>query len=123
MDYPIYLLKESEEILKIKMSIIPYDIYTYENLINVCLQEDLSLCNDLKLRYQLTNLKQFWKKKQLGEFCSQFAVDDPKPPWKDWKFNRKEYKPHPHYKREKIYFHKKKENKLESSNNDKYKKI
>lgn len=80
MDYPIYLLKESEEILKIKMSIIPYDIYTYENLINVCLQEDLSLCNDLKLRYQLTNLKQFWKKKQLGEFCSQFAVDDPKPP-------------------------------------------
>ena len=39
----------------------PYHIYTYDNLINACVQEGLTLCNDLKLRHQLKTQKNYEK--------------------------------------------------------------
>ena len=34
-------------------SIIPYEEYTYGKLIGTCIQEGLSLCNDIKLNHQI----------------------------------------------------------------------
>ncbi|MCH94958.1 hypothetical protein A2U01_0015930, partial [Trifolium medium] len=54
-----------------------YDL-TYGQIISTCLNEGLSLCNDIKLKNQLKNqLKKqnLTSKHQLGEFCEQFAFD------------------------------------------------
>ena len=58
---------------------ISYHNYTYGNLINSCIQEGLALYNDLKLRHQL-KVQRLSERKQLGEFCRQFAINGPKPP-------------------------------------------
>ncbi|XP_055830763.1 uncharacterized protein LOC129899768 [Solanum dulcamara] len=55
---------------------IPYDVFTYGQLIDTCTQEGLNLCNELKLAQQL-KAKSKSEKSQLGDFCTQFAVARP----------------------------------------------
>ncbi|KAG5572774.1 hypothetical protein H5410_062540 [Solanum commersonii] len=61
---------------------INYDNYTYGKLISACVQEDLSLCNEIKLNQQIKRHR-LRERKQLGEFCEQFAFDIPKQKTKD----------------------------------------
>ncbi|KAL8031790.1 hypothetical protein ABFX02_13G051100 [Erythranthe guttata] len=54
---------------------INYDNYTYSKLIGTCIQEGLALCNEIKLSQQIKkhNLNE---KKQLGQFCGQFGIEN-----------------------------------------------
>ncbi|KAG5616231.1 hypothetical protein H5410_016055 [Solanum commersonii] len=61
---------------------INYDDYTYGKLISACVQEGLSLCNEIKLNQQIKRHR-LNERKQLGEFCEQFAFDIPKQKSKD----------------------------------------
>jgi len=61
---------------------INYDDYTYGKLISVCVQEGLSLCNEIKLNQQIKRHR-LNERQQFGEFCEQFALDIPKPTSKD----------------------------------------
>ncbi|KAG5621592.1 hypothetical protein H5410_006810 [Solanum commersonii] len=61
---------------------INYDEYTYDKLISACVQEGLSLCNEIKLNQQIKRHR-LTERKQLGEFCEQFAFDIPKQKSKD----------------------------------------
>ncbi|KAG5632037.1 hypothetical protein H5410_003754 [Solanum commersonii] len=56
---------------------INYDDYTYGKLISACVQEGLSLCNEIKLNQQIKRHR-LNERKQLREFCEQFAFDIPK---------------------------------------------
>ncbi|KAG5573016.1 hypothetical protein H5410_062782 [Solanum commersonii] len=56
---------------------INYDDYTYGKLISACVQEELFLCNEIKLNQQIKR-HCLNERKQLGEFCEQFAFDIPK---------------------------------------------
>uniref|UniRef100_A0A7N0V3H1 CCHC-type domain-containing protein n=1 Tax=Kalanchoe fedtschenkoi TaxID=63787 RepID=A0A7N0V3H1_KALFE len=55
---------------------IPYDNYTYGQLIQACVQEGLSLCNEIKLNQQIKR-QSIMERNQLGQFCSQFGMDIP----------------------------------------------
>ncbi|KAG5585430.1 hypothetical protein H5410_045864 [Solanum commersonii] len=61
---------------------INYDDYTYGKLISDCVQESLSLCNEIKLNQQIKRHR-LNERKQLGEFCEQFAFDIPRQNSKD----------------------------------------
>ncbi|KAG5592754.1 hypothetical protein H5410_043268 [Solanum commersonii] len=61
---------------------INYDNYTYGKLISACVQEGLALCNEIKLNQQIKRHR-LTERKQLGEFCEQFAFDIPKQKSKD----------------------------------------
>ena len=54
---------------------INYDNYTYGKLIGTCTQEGLALCNEIKLNQQIKT-QSLNEKKQLGQFCSQFGMDE-----------------------------------------------
>ena len=56
---------------------IPYDHLTYGDIISTCTQTGISLCNDLKLQYQLKQ-QNLTGRRELGEFCDQFAIDVPR---------------------------------------------
>ncbi|PIA30621.1 hypothetical protein AQUCO_05400010v1 [Aquilegia coerulea] len=56
---------------------IPYDFYTYGELISECTSEDLALCNDIRLKNQLKT-QNLTGKNELGQFCEQFGYDMPK---------------------------------------------
>ncbi|PIA24761.1 hypothetical protein AQUCO_35200001v1 [Aquilegia coerulea] len=56
---------------------IPYDYYTYGELISECTSEGLALCNDIRLKNQLKK-QNLTGKKELGQFCEQFGYDMPK---------------------------------------------
>ncbi|KAG5609780.1 hypothetical protein H5410_021061 [Solanum commersonii] len=64
-----------------------YDEYTYGKLINASFREGLALCNEIKLNQQIKR-HCLNERKQLGEFCEQFAFDIPKQ-----KSKEKEYTP------------------------------
>ncbi|XP_028059089.1 uncharacterized protein LOC114262873 [Camellia sinensis] len=53
---------------------IPYYQYTYGQLINIVTNEGLALCNDLKLQQQLKQ-QHLIGKREVGDFCEQFAYD------------------------------------------------
>ncbi|XP_028111364.1 uncharacterized protein LOC114309755 [Camellia sinensis] len=53
---------------------IPYEQYTYGQLCSIITDEGLSLCNDLKLHYQMKQ-QNLTGRKELGEFCEQFAYE------------------------------------------------
>ena len=55
---------------------IPYNSYTYGYIISVITQVGLSICNDMKLQYQLKK-QNLTGKKEIGDFCYQFAYDMP----------------------------------------------
>uniref|UniRef100_A0A7N0RJ44 CCHC-type domain-containing protein n=1 Tax=Kalanchoe fedtschenkoi TaxID=63787 RepID=A0A7N0RJ44_KALFE len=55
---------------------IPYDNYTYGQLIQACVQEGLSLCNEIKLNQQIKR-QSLMERNQLDQFCSQFGMDIP----------------------------------------------
>ncbi|KAG5584786.1 hypothetical protein H5410_045220 [Solanum commersonii] len=61
---------------------INYDDYTYGKLISACVQKGLSLCNEIKLNQQIKRHR-LNERKQLREFCEQFAFDIPKQKSKD----------------------------------------
>ncbi|PIA27489.1 hypothetical protein AQUCO_07700041v1 [Aquilegia coerulea] len=56
---------------------IPYDFYTYGELIGECTSEGLALCNDIRLKNQLKK-QNLTGRKELGQFCEQFGYDMPK---------------------------------------------
>ncbi|KAG5568232.1 hypothetical protein H5410_064752 [Solanum commersonii] len=70
---------------------INYDDYTYGKLISACVQEGLSLCNEIKLNQQIKRHR-LTERKQLGEFCEQFAFDIPKQKSKDEEVSHKKKK-------------------------------
>ncbi|KAG5614696.1 hypothetical protein H5410_014520 [Solanum commersonii] len=70
---------------------INYDDYTYGKLISACVQEGLSLCNEIKLNQQIKQHR-LTERKQLGEFCEQFAFDIPKQKYKDEEVSHKKKK-------------------------------
>lgn len=55
---------------------IPYDNYTYGKLIGTCTQEGIALCNEIKLNQQIKKYS-LNEKKQLGQFCGQFGMENP----------------------------------------------
>ncbi|KAG5616758.1 hypothetical protein H5410_016582 [Solanum commersonii] len=61
--------------LRDPQEIIPYSNFTYGKLIGTCTQEDIYLCNELKLSRQL-KMDKLRKKSQLGDFCTQFGLPD-----------------------------------------------
>ncbi|KAG5573220.1 hypothetical protein H5410_062986 [Solanum commersonii] len=70
---------------------INYDDYTYGKLISACVQEGLSLCNEIKLNQQIKRHR-LTERKQLGEFCEQFAFDIPKQKSRDEESSHKKKK-------------------------------
>ncbi|KAG5631761.1 hypothetical protein H5410_003478 [Solanum commersonii] len=61
--------------LRNPQGIIPYSDFTYRKLIGACKQEDINLCNELKLSRQL-KMDRLREKSQLGDFCTQFDLPD-----------------------------------------------
>ncbi|KAG5631737.1 hypothetical protein H5410_003454 [Solanum commersonii] len=61
--------------LRNPQGIIPYSDFTYGKLIGACKQEDINLCNELKLSRQL-KMDRLREKSQLGDFCTQFGLPD-----------------------------------------------
>ncbi|XP_060178115.1 uncharacterized protein LOC132608056 [Lycium barbarum] len=55
---------------------INYDSYTYGNLIGTCMQEGLTLCNEIRLNQQIKR-HGLNERQQLGEFCGHFGLDVP----------------------------------------------
>ncbi|KAG5592746.1 hypothetical protein H5410_043260, partial [Solanum commersonii] len=70
---------------------INYDNYTYGKLISACVQEGLALCNEIKLNQQIKRHR-LTERKQLGEFCEQFAFDIPKQKSKEVESSHKKKK-------------------------------
>uniref|UniRef100_M1DJH6 CCHC-type domain-containing protein n=1 Tax=Solanum tuberosum TaxID=4113 RepID=M1DJH6_SOLTU len=70
---------------------INYEKYTYGKFISACVQEGLSLCNEIKLNQQITRHR-LNERQQLGEFCEQFAFDIPKQKSKDKEYTPKKNK-------------------------------
>uniref|UniRef100_A0A7N0ZRY2 CCHC-type domain-containing protein n=1 Tax=Kalanchoe fedtschenkoi TaxID=63787 RepID=A0A7N0ZRY2_KALFE len=62
--------------LRKDMIAIPYDTYTYGELIKTCVQEGLSLCNEIRLNQQIKR-QSLLERNQLGQFCSQFGMNIP----------------------------------------------
>ncbi|XP_070049837.1 uncharacterized protein [Nicotiana tomentosiformis] len=55
---------------------IDYNQYSYDKLFSVCTQEDLALCNEIKLNQEIKRHR-LNERQQLGKFCEQFAIDIP----------------------------------------------
>uniref|UniRef100_A0A7N0RGK2 Peptidase A2 domain-containing protein n=1 Tax=Kalanchoe fedtschenkoi TaxID=63787 RepID=A0A7N0RGK2_KALFE len=58
--------------LRKDMIAIPYDTYTYGELIKTCIQEGLSLCNEIRLNQQIKR-QSLLERNQLGQFCGQIG--------------------------------------------------
>ncbi|KAF3671614.1 hypothetical protein FXO37_07942 [Capsicum annuum] len=69
---------------------IGYEAYTYGNLIKVVTQEDLALCNEIKLNQQV-NKYRLTKRQQLGKFCEQFTIDILKSSRESHKHKKRKY--------------------------------
>uniref|UniRef100_A0A7N0SWM3 CCHC-type domain-containing protein n=1 Tax=Kalanchoe fedtschenkoi TaxID=63787 RepID=A0A7N0SWM3_KALFE len=59
--------------LRKDMIAIPYDIYTYGELIKTCVQEGLSLCNEIRLNQQIKR-QSLLERNQLGQFCNKRQI-------------------------------------------------
>uniref|UniRef100_A0A7N0VGW1 CCHC-type domain-containing protein n=1 Tax=Kalanchoe fedtschenkoi TaxID=63787 RepID=A0A7N0VGW1_KALFE len=79
--------------LRKDMIAIPYDTYTYGELIKTCVQEGLSLCNEIRLNQQIKR-QSLLERNQLGQFCSQFGMDIPTNSKGKGKYIPKDYKKH-----------------------------
>uniref|UniRef100_A0A7N1A7L2 Peptidase A2 domain-containing protein n=1 Tax=Kalanchoe fedtschenkoi TaxID=63787 RepID=A0A7N1A7L2_KALFE len=87
--------------LRKDMIAIPYDRYTYGELIKTCVQEGLSLCNEIRLNQQIKR-QSLLERNQLGQFCSQFGMDIPTNSKGKGKYIPKEYKK-PYRKKKRKY--------------------
>uniref|UniRef100_M1B010 Uncharacterized protein n=1 Tax=Solanum tuberosum TaxID=4113 RepID=M1B010_SOLTU len=85
---PTLFAERVRKTLRGKIHSINYDDYTYGKLISACVQEGLSLCNEIKLNQQIKRHR-LNERQQLGEFCEQFALDIPKASSKDKKHSSK----------------------------------
>ncbi|KAI3762952.1 hypothetical protein L1987_53397 [Smallanthus sonchifolius] len=85
--------------------VINYDSYTYGKLIGTCVQEGISLCNEIKLNQQIKK-HSLNERKQLGDFCGQFGIEN-KPDRKENSSPKKHYKRKKYRKDEKPYKKKK----------------
>ncbi|KAG5580110.1 hypothetical protein H5410_050737 [Solanum commersonii] len=68
-------LERVKKTLRDLQGIVPYNNFTYRKLIGACTQEDINLCNELKLSRQL-KMDKLREKSQLGDFCTQFDLPD-----------------------------------------------
>lgn len=73
---PNLFVERIKKALRKDDSVIDYDSFTYGMLINACISEGLSLCNELSLKNQIKNQHSL-ERKQLGDFCDQFGMDTP----------------------------------------------
>uniref|UniRef100_A0A7N1A8C8 CCHC-type domain-containing protein n=1 Tax=Kalanchoe fedtschenkoi TaxID=63787 RepID=A0A7N1A8C8_KALFE len=87
--------------LRKDMIAIPYDTYTYGELIKTCVQEGLSLCNEIRLNQQIKR-QSLLERNQLGQFCSQFGMDIPTNSKGKGKYISKEHKK-PYRKKKRKY--------------------
>lgn len=83
---------------------INYETFSYKKLICVCTQEDLALCNEIKLNHEI-NKHRLNERQQLGEFYEQFAIDTPR----NRKKPHKKKKDFQNYKKKRGSFDKKRE--------------
>ena len=51
-----------------------YNNFTYGDLVSICTEQSLKLCNDIKIKSQIEKYKQRY---ELGDFCEQFAYKIP----------------------------------------------
>ncbi|XP_070048652.1 uncharacterized protein [Nicotiana tomentosiformis] len=72
---PSLFAERVRKTLRGSYSEIPYKDYTYGKLIEICTQEGLNLCNELKLSRQL-KMDKLKEKSQLGDFCTQFGLPE-----------------------------------------------
>uniref|UniRef100_A0A7N0V222 CCHC-type domain-containing protein n=1 Tax=Kalanchoe fedtschenkoi TaxID=63787 RepID=A0A7N0V222_KALFE len=84
--------------LRKDMIAIPYDTYTYGELIKTCVQEGLSLCNEIRLNQQIKR-QSLLERNQSGQFCSQFGMDIPTNSKGKGRYIPKEHKPYRKKKR------------------------
>ena len=106
---PLFANKIKERIRNRHNGQLPLENYNYGDLFSECISEGLSLCNDLQLRQQLKS-QRLTGRRELGEFCAQFAYADNKipggyhrsnsnskrrhsPPPRNYKSKRKRIKP------------------------------
>ena len=74
---PLFAEKVRESIRQHYNNALPYDQISYGELTQKINQTGLALCNDLKLKGQLKKQRLLgWK--ELGDFCYQFGVENPK---------------------------------------------
>ena len=73
---PNLFAKRVRRRLKKDYTMIPYETYTYGALIDTCIQEGLALCNEIRLNQQIKR-QSLDERKQLGQFCQQFDLDNP----------------------------------------------
>ncbi|KAG5585597.1 hypothetical protein H5410_046031 [Solanum commersonii] len=70
---PPLFAERVKKTLRDPQGIISYSNFTYGKLIGACTQEDINLCNELKLSRQL-KMDKLREKSQLGDFCTQFGL-------------------------------------------------
>ncbi|KAG5601109.1 hypothetical protein H5410_032479 [Solanum commersonii] len=70
---PSLFAERVKKTLRDLQGIILYNNFTYGKLIGACTQEDINLCNELKLSRQL-KMDKLREKSQLGDFCTQFGL-------------------------------------------------
>ena len=71
---PKLFAKIVREAIRDEYSTIPYKDLTYGQLIGFINKEDISLCNDLKLKAKLKS-NRMEGRKELGSFCEQYGYE------------------------------------------------
>jgi hypothetical protein len=91
---PLFATKVRQKLMDLSVgNMIHWGSCTYGHLISICVQVGLSICNDMKLQYQLKK-QNLTGKREIGEFCQQFAYDMPVYHPKRRKGKDKDYKPY-----------------------------
>ncbi|XP_070032092.1 uncharacterized protein, partial [Nicotiana tomentosiformis] len=72
---PSLFAERVRKVLRGSYGEIPYADYTYGKLIEICTQEGLNLCNELRLSRQL-KMDKLKERNQLGDFCTQFGLPE-----------------------------------------------
>ncbi|KAG5599911.1 hypothetical protein H5410_031281 [Solanum commersonii] len=80
--------KRVKKTLRNSQGTISYSTYTYGKLIGACTQEDINLCNELKLSREL-KIDRLRERSQLGDFCVQFGDSNLEKPYRKKRSRRR----------------------------------
>ncbi|KAG5576991.1 hypothetical protein H5410_057125 [Solanum commersonii] len=72
---PLLFAERVRKTLRTRQGTIAYSTFSYGKLIGACTQEDINLCNELKLSRQL-KIDKLRERSQMGDFRTQFGLLD-----------------------------------------------
>ncbi|XP_012840389.1 PREDICTED: uncharacterized protein LOC105960727 [Erythranthe guttata] len=98
---PYLFAERIKKVLRKDSDHIAYEAFTFGQIVSTCIQEGLSLCNEIKLRNQIRK-DNLLERKLLGHFCDQFGLDNPGK--KDFHKNKREFNHKPNYRKRRRHY-------------------